>query len=162
MILHMEKKEVTASLMKVASLRVNNTDLSDISFGLLWWDKGIVIMRCHLPHLHRIFDTIPHGIIVSKLERRGFNEGTSWWIMNYLDDCTQRVVVNDSACTWRWVIFLRDPYWDQCSVTSLLVTWMVRLSALISEFPDDTELCGVVNELEGRDCYPEGPWGAWE
>lgn len=50
------------------------------------------------------------------------------------------------------MVFLRDWYWDQRYLMYLLVTWAVGLSVLVSESADDTELCGVVSELEGRDC----------
>lgn len=83
MILHMEKKEVTASLMKMASLRVNNAWQIWWSFVMgfqCWWIKELQLCDVIYLDLCRIFDTIPHGIVVSKLERHEFNEGASWWI----------------------------------------------------------------------------------
>ncbi|GAB0207018.1 mitochondrial enolase superfamily member 1 [Grus japonensis] len=111
-------------------------------------DKGRVTDVIYLD-LCKAFDTVPDNILVSKLERHGFDGWTTWWIRNWLDGRTQRVVVNGSMSKWRPVTsgVPQGQYWDWCCLTSLLVTWTVGLS----KFADDTKLCGVVDTLEGRD-----------
>jgi len=81
--------------------------------------------------LCKAFDTVPHNVLVSKLERRVFEGWISWWVRNWL------IAANGSTSMWRPVMShvpqksLRDQYY----ATFLSVTWTVRSSAPSTGLP---------------------------
>ncbi|KAK4818857.1 hypothetical protein QYF61_020076 [Mycteria americana] len=151
---HMENREVTGNkqhgFTKSKSCLTNLEAFYDGVTTLVNKGTSTDIMY---QDLCKAFDTVPHNILVSKMERHEFDRWPTQWIRNGLDGCTQRLAVNSSMSRWRQV---RNGVLQESILGQVLFSISVGdmdsgTKCGLSNFMDDTKVTGVIDTLERRE-----------
>ena len=94
---------------------------------------------------------MPHEVLISKLTRCGLDRSSVRWISNWLQNHTQRVMINGSFSNWKEV----TSGVPQASVLSpvLFNNFINNLDQGVQEmlikFADDAKLGGIINTQSG-------------
>ncbi|CAM4409115.1 unnamed protein product [Caretta caretta] len=100
----------------------------------------------------KVFGTVPHDILISKLDKCRLDRTTIKWIHNWLNNHKQRVTINGMMSDWREVSngvpqgSVLGPMLFNIFINDL----DVGIESLLVKFSDDSYRGGVANTLEDR------------
>ncbi|CAM5076373.1 unnamed protein product [Eretmochelys imbricata] len=119
-------------------------------------DKGNAVDLIYLD-FSKVFDTVPHGELLVKLEKMGINMKIERWIRNWLTGRLQRVILKGELSGWRKVTSgvpqgsVLGPILFNLFITDL----GTKSGSVLIKFADDTKLESIANLERDRDIIQE-------
>ncbi|CAM5146391.1 unnamed protein product [Natator depressus] len=119
-------------------------------------DKGNAVDLIYL-NFSKAFDTVPHGELLAKLEKMGFNMKIERWIRNWLKGRLQWVTLKGELSGWKEVTSgipqgtVLGPILFNLFITEL----GTKRGNVLIKFADDMKLGGIANTEKDRDIIQE-------
>ncbi|CAM4559628.1 unnamed protein product [Caretta caretta] len=119
-------------------------------------DKGNAVDLIYLD-FSKVFDTVPHGELLVKLEKMGINMNIERWIRNWLKGRLQWVLLKGELSGWREVTSgvpqgsVLGPILFNLFITDL----GTKSGSVLIKFADDTKLGGIANLEKDWDILQE-------
>ncbi|CAM5121275.1 unnamed protein product [Eretmochelys imbricata] len=119
-------------------------------------DKGNAVDLIYLD-FSKVFDTVPHGELLVKLEKMGINTKIERWIRNWLTGRLQRVQLKGELSGWRKVTSGVPPGSVLGPILfNLFITDLgTKSGSVLIKSADDTKLGGIANLEKDQDIIQE-------
>ncbi|CAM4671246.1 unnamed protein product [Caretta caretta] len=119
-------------------------------------NKGNAVDLIYLD-FSKVFDTVPHGELLVKLEKMGINMKTERWIRNWLKGRLQRVLLKGELSGWREVIsgVPQGSVLGPILFNLFITDHGTKSGSVLIKFADDTKLGGIANLEKDREIIQE-------